>query len=249
MSKRFTETTKWADPWFRDLTPRLKAFWIYLLDNCDCAGVWVCDYGLASFCIGENVSQADIAQHFKERVSPIHSGKVLVLKFIRYQYGVLSPDCNMHRPVFASLEKNSLNYDNFKGFDTIPEGFLTLMVKDQVKEKDQDQVKEELTRVGEKPKAPKPDWKSHPWFANQDFTREWDSWGRERKAKGTERSFAVLKGLAGDDMALAIRIVAKSADNGWKGLFELDKGNGRVQAKGQSREKQKGREYDEHLTL
>jgi hypothetical protein len=37
--KRFTETTKWADPWFRKLPLRLKSLWHWLCDTCDMAGV------------------------------------------------------------------------------------------------------------------------------------------------------------------------------------------------------------------
>ena len=38
MSKRFTETDKWRDPWFRKLTPLQKCLFVYLCDNCNNAG-------------------------------------------------------------------------------------------------------------------------------------------------------------------------------------------------------------------
>lgn len=143
MSKRFTETTKWADPWFRDLSPKLKAFWLYCLDNCDQAGVWKVDFGLASFCIGEKVTKADVMTPFHDRVLFFGVDKMVILKFIQFQYGVLSPDCKMHKPVFASLAKNGVNYDNLKGIDRVSIGFQTLLVKDQDQDKDQDQEKEQ----------------------------------------------------------------------------------------------------------
>ena len=38
--KRFTDAEKWADPWFVELDPQAKLFWLYLLDNVDQCGVW-----------------------------------------------------------------------------------------------------------------------------------------------------------------------------------------------------------------
>jgi hypothetical protein len=142
MSKRFTETTKWADPWYRGLTPKLKSFWQYCLDNCDHAGVWPVDFDLASFCIGEKVTKKEVLESFSTRVVFFGSDKMLVVKFISFQYGTLSPDCKMHRPVFASLSKNRLNYDNLKGIDTLSIGFDTLQDKNKDQDKDQDQEKD-----------------------------------------------------------------------------------------------------------
>lgn len=50
--KRFTETTKWDDPWFRKLTPAAKLLWQWMLDHCDGAGVIDPDLELASFQTG-----------------------------------------------------------------------------------------------------------------------------------------------------------------------------------------------------
>ena len=52
MSKRFTETEKWKDTFFRKLTPDAKLLYLYIVDNCDCAGLWEIDLGLAGFQIG-----------------------------------------------------------------------------------------------------------------------------------------------------------------------------------------------------
>ena len=50
--KRFTETNKWEDPWFRKLKPEMKLLWSWLLDSCDNAGIIDADIELAAFQIG-----------------------------------------------------------------------------------------------------------------------------------------------------------------------------------------------------
>ena len=52
MAKRFTDTGKWKKKWIRQLDPKYKLFWFYLLDNCDHAGVFDADIESASFHIG-----------------------------------------------------------------------------------------------------------------------------------------------------------------------------------------------------
>jgi len=37
--KRFTETTKWDDPWFRKLSPTAKLLWGYITDKCNAVGL------------------------------------------------------------------------------------------------------------------------------------------------------------------------------------------------------------------
>ena len=51
MSKRFTDTEKWDRPWFLALPPEYKAFWEYLRDKCDRAGIWYVNFELASYLI------------------------------------------------------------------------------------------------------------------------------------------------------------------------------------------------------
>lgn len=141
MSKRFTETTKWADPWFRNLTPRQKCLWLWLCDNCDCAGVVPeIDWGLVSFQIGEPCSNADLAA-FVERLEPCGSGFWL-RKFVAFQWGYIDEQrpSMPQRGVLKALQRVSIPLPKAleslsKGF---PKGFETLKDKD----KDKDKVKD-----------------------------------------------------------------------------------------------------------
>ena len=104
--KRFTETQKWADPWFRRLSPAAKLLWQWLLDSCDHAGIVTPDLELAEFQIGANID-AETLSELGERVIELGEGKYFVPRFIEFQYGQVSRDCRAHNPVFTSLEKHA----------------------------------------------------------------------------------------------------------------------------------------------
>jgi hypothetical protein len=118
MKKRFTDTEKWRDPWFRKLSAEAKLAWQWLLDNCDAAGVIDPDWELAAFQIGKSVSEEAIAE-LNSKVQTLPDGKLFITKFISFQYKSLSRSCKAHNPVFESVEKNNL-IDRLP--HTLPEG-------------------------------------------------------------------------------------------------------------------------------
>lgn len=87
MSKRFTDSKKWRNEWFRKLTPEAKLTWIYLCDECEFHGVMKIDYGLASFQLGFEVNSIKIKQFFNEKVYFIDDEKILIVQFFEFQYG------------------------------------------------------------------------------------------------------------------------------------------------------------------
>jgi len=102
--KRFSETTKWADPWFRGLPIEAKCLWLWILDNCDCAGIIEIDMGLAEFQIGSTKPLASPLEALGDRVE-MYGSKLFVPKFIRYQYGDELHFANTaHRGVIRRLE-------------------------------------------------------------------------------------------------------------------------------------------------
>ena len=139
MSKRFTETAKWADPWFRALTAKQKCLWLWLCDNCDCAGVVPeVDWGLVSFQIGEPCTADDLAS-FGDRIASCERG-FWIRKFVAFQWGYISADhpSMPQRGVIKALERAGIPLEKAieslsKGF---PKGLETLKDKDKDKDKD-----------------------------------------------------------------------------------------------------------------
>lgn len=134
--KRFTDTAKWEDKWFRKLPLPMKAFWIFLCDRCDLCGVWKVDLELAEFIIGAKLPLEEIKAHFGDRIQDLPGDRWFISKFIEFQYGDLSPDCRPHQAVIKGLNAYSIGYA--KGILTLPDRVKD-KDKDQDKEKDQDQ--------------------------------------------------------------------------------------------------------------
>lgn len=106
--KRFTDTGKWRDAWVRKLSTQAKMLWIWIVDNCDGAGVFELDLELASFDAGLQFTR----QHFDElqsRISPLGNGKFWIPKFIAFQYGpTLSAKCVPHLRVLELLKSHGI---------------------------------------------------------------------------------------------------------------------------------------------
>jgi len=151
--KRFTETQKWEDPWFRRLKPEMKLLWQWILDRCDSAGVIDPDLELASFQIGY-LYPMDTLCEFDGRVIKTDGGKFFIPKFIEFQYGRLSEDCRAHGPAFQSLRKH--------GLEGYSKGIHTLQVKVKVK----DEVKDTETEEVPKPKSRGTIEEFHQFFAS-----------------------------------------------------------------------------------
>lgn len=109
--KRFTETNKWRDPWFRKLTPTAKLLFQWLVENCDNAGVIDLDLEAASFDIGEAIKQKHVAE-IESRLKRLPNGKFWLTKFIAFQYGTLSRSekCVPHLRVIQSLQAHGITY-------------------------------------------------------------------------------------------------------------------------------------------
>jgi hypothetical protein len=141
--KRFTETEKWRDSWFASLTAREKLAYIYMVDNCDAAGVWDANTKLADFMICEKVKWAELFKKMGNRVALLTDGKWLLTRFVTFQYGKLSDDCRPHWPVFRLIEKHRhAGYpDDLDSLSNRVSDRASDTLKDKNKNKDKDQDK------------------------------------------------------------------------------------------------------------
>lgn len=139
MPKRLTDTEKWADDFFMNLSPAHKLFFFYLLDNCDHAGFWKVNKRLAEFQIGETLDIDAALADFGDRVRVV-GDKWFITKFIDFQYkGHLNPSDQVHKSVIKLLESNGIDLSPYQGPDqtlTRPSAGSMVMVKDKVKAND-----------------------------------------------------------------------------------------------------------------
>ena len=105
MAKRFTDTEKWKDPWFCSLTERQRGFWMYLVDNCNHAGIWQVNWPLVSFYFPESDGLKHCVEVFNGRVVVLSEEKWFIGKFVDFQYGTLNPENRTHKSVIDILNK------------------------------------------------------------------------------------------------------------------------------------------------
>jgi hypothetical protein len=141
--KRFTETTKWDDPWFIRLSPHDKLLWLYICDKCDCAGVIDFCTEIASVVIGKQLSE-DGLNVFGQRVKQLETGKWQIVKFLPFQYRTVDANCPAHKPVIECIKRNGLDYP-IANQDSL-RGRLSHSLQDRAKEKEKE--KSARARVG-----------------------------------------------------------------------------------------------------
>jgi hypothetical protein len=105
--KRYTETTKWDDPWFLDLSSDTKLFWLYLCDKCDNAGVIDIHERKAAFEMGCDSPVDNMLKELGTRVEQL-GAKWHIVGFVKYQFGDVSSNSNLHKSVRSLCHKHAL---------------------------------------------------------------------------------------------------------------------------------------------
>ena len=109
MAKRMTDTDKWKKPFIKSLPTEYKLFWLYLLDDCDHAGIWQVELEVANTRLGLHLSQKKILGFLAERIVEFDNGtKWFLPDFVSFQYGKLNPLNRAHLSVVSQLDKYEL---------------------------------------------------------------------------------------------------------------------------------------------
>jgi hypothetical protein len=120
MAKRFTDTDKWKRPWFRGLPPKAKVMWLYLLDQCDHAGIWLADFDLMSFQLDTKVTEADLREWFGNKVYRVDQDKFFIPSFFEFQYGDAKEGFKAKQSALRSLEKLGLLNESGNPMEQLP---------------------------------------------------------------------------------------------------------------------------------
>ena len=109
MSKRFTESNKWDDPFFCELSNEYKLLWIYILDKCDHAGIYKVNSRNANFSLGHNFDwDKEVPEKLGERIVLINKEKWFIPKFVYFQYGELCDNNRVHTSIIRILQKEGV---------------------------------------------------------------------------------------------------------------------------------------------
>jgi hypothetical protein len=145
MAKRFSDSEKWKKPFLRSLQAPYKLFWLYILDDCDHAGIWHVDIEIAEIKIGEKIDKQTAINQFNGKINVIQNGEKWFIKdFIEFQYGTLNPLNRVHESVIKILKKENLINENMELISPLQGA------KDKDKDKGKDKEKDKNKDKGVK---------------------------------------------------------------------------------------------------
>ena len=125
MFKRFHDVDKWEKEWYTALLPAEKCAWDYITSKCDNVGLWIPNFKLAEYVIGESIEWDKFAGKCHDNVKILENGKWWLVDFCRFQYPELSEEttCRPHLSYIALLKKHGL-------FEWYKYGIYTVQDKD-----------------------------------------------------------------------------------------------------------------------
>lgn len=132
MGKRFTDTEKWKKPFMKSLSTVHKLLFLYILDDCDHAGIWHVEPDVANLRLGVSINFAEAKEGLKKHIHIFDNGnKWFIPYFVEFQYGGLNPSVNTHKSVLRRLEQYKLK-------KYLNQQLINCSQGDQDKDKDKD---------------------------------------------------------------------------------------------------------------
>jgi len=221
MSKRFIDTEIFNDSWFMDLSVNAKLLYIYMITNCDHAGIIDINWKLAELQTGIKQlvkSYESLLKELGNRLIHLRNGYYFITRFILFQYpkfpnskvmqqrGAINRllEFNLFDEKNQTLNKELINsYEDDNGSD-IDNG------------SDVDNGKVNADKI------------IYPWNEDE-FLQVWEFWKRFKKEQfaftykpiGEQGALGKLSELSDGKVETAMLIIKQSIQNGWKGLFEL----------------------------
>lgn len=146
MSRRMTDTNKWDDEWFMNLSPRTKLLWFFLCDECDHAGIWKVNRTLTEFKVGGKINWDESLAELGGRVAILPPGdRWFVRKFVEFQYGPVPNEKNKaHAGVLKVLRLHGLPWSSDDPNKPLPSPYGG--AKEKEREKDMDSSRESAER-------------------------------------------------------------------------------------------------------
>lgn len=148
MAKRFIDTEIFKKKSIRNLKASHKLFWIYILNDCNHAGIWEVDMEVAQLRLDVKISEKEILHVFKEKIVILNGGsKWFIPDFITFQYGELKENNKAHKNIISLLKKENLLSDDLnpkplprgiQGASEAPKEMEMEMDKEKEMEKDQE---------------------------------------------------------------------------------------------------------------
>lgn len=148
MAKRFTDTEKYKDPWFRRLPPKLKTLFYFMCDDCNHAGVWKENFDMFEMFFKIKVTHDDMKE-FGEKIVRLDNDTYFLTSFIKFQYGTLNKANNAHQGVIKSLNYNNIEISPYLApAKPLPSPCLGAQDKEQDKDMDMDKEQEQDNKRG-----------------------------------------------------------------------------------------------------
>ena len=139
MAKRFIDTNIFRKDFVRGLDAPYKLLWIYILNECDHAGLWDVEMDVAQARLKlPDITEKSALAQFGEKVVVV-GNKWFIRDFIEFQYGELNPANRAHNSVIQILKKYNLDINKPL---TSPLQGCKDMDKEQDKEKDKENIDE-----------------------------------------------------------------------------------------------------------